>query len=269
MVQADHVQESNEDTASAIHHRWWGLILKIILALAIVAAGAWFWTELVEPREDQLENTLRHLGPWGPIIFVAVFVAATSFFFPESVLAIASGAIFGLGWGMLWTVIGGFLSVWTVALLGRHLLGTRARSMLERHPRLAAVEEAAESRGLRLVFLLRLSPLNFTMLNWMLAASRLRLRTILLSALGMVPGNFSTVYVGFAARHTADLAARAKAGDPDGIVAGDSIAQEVTLYAGLGASIVVSVLVTRIAVKALRAANASAPGTEGTDTKTA
>ena len=186
-----------------------------------------------------------------------MFVVATSLFFPESVLAIASGAIFGLGWGMLWTVAGGFLSVWTVALLGRHLLGAKAKSMLESHPRLAAIEEAAESRGLRLVFLLRLSPLNFTMLNWMLAASRLRLRTILLSALGMVPGNFSTVYVGFAARHTADLAARANAGDPNGIVASDSIAREITLYAGLGASIVVSVIVTRIAVKALRAANAS------------
>ncbi len=257
MAQADAVQKSNEDTTSAIHHRWWGLALKIALALAVVGAGAWFWTELVEPHERGLENTLRDLGPWGPITFVFVFVMATSLFFPESVLAIASGAIFGLGWGMLWTVIGGFLSVSTVALLGRHLLGAKARAMLERHPKLAAVEEAAESRGLRLVFLLRLSPLNFTMLNWMLAASRLRLRTILLSALGMVPGNFSTVYVGFAARHTADLAARVNADHPDGIVAGDSIAREVTLYAGLGASIVVSVIVTRIAVKALRAANAS------------
>ena len=96
--------------------------------------------------------------------------------------------------------------------------------------------------------------MNFTMLNWMLAASRLRFRTIFLSALGMVPGNFSTVYVGYAARHTADLAARARAGDPDVIVAGDSIAREITLYAGLGASILVSVIVTRIAGKALRAA---------------
>ena len=249
------VQQSLEDTTSAFHHRWWGVALKILLALTVVAAGAWIWTALVEPHEGEFENTLRNLGPWGPVIFVAVFLVATSVFFPESLLAIASGAIFGLGWGMLWTVVGGFLSVWTVAILGRRLLGDRARTILERHPKLTAIEEAAESRGLRLVFLLRLSPLNFTMLNWMLAATRLRLRTILLSALGMVPGNFSTVYVGFAARHTADLAARASAGNADGIVAGDSLAHEITLYAGLGASIVVSVIVTRIAVKALKTAN--------------
>ena len=250
-------QKSIEDTTSAIHHRWWGLVTKILVALAVVAIGAWIWTEWLEPREAELENTLRHLGPWGPVIFVAVFVGATSIFFPESILAIAAGAIFGLGWGLAWTVAAGFVAVSTVFLLGRHLLGSRARSMLERHPKLAAVEEAAESKGLRLVFLLRLSPLNFTMLNWMLAASRLRFRTVFLSALGMVPGNFSTVYVGYAARHTADLAARARAGNPDGIVAGDSIAREITLYAGLGASILVSVIVTRIAVKALRAANAA------------
>ena len=250
-------QRNPEDSTSAIHHRWWGLVLKILIALSVVAIGAWVWTELLEPREAEFETDLRQLGPWGPIIFIAVFVLTTSIFFPESVLAIASGAIFGLGWGLAWTVVAGFVSVSTVFLLGRHLLGDKARSMLKRHPKLSAVEDAAESRGLRLVFLLRLSPLNFTMLNWMLAASRLRFRTVFLSALGMVPGNFSTVYVGYAARHTADLAARAKAGNHDGIVAGDSLAREITLYAGLGASILVSVIVTRIAVKALRAANAS------------
>ncbi|MBC02558.1 MAG: hypothetical protein CMJ34_04535 [Phycisphaerae bacterium] len=253
----DSDQEDTADTTSAIHRRWWGLVIKVLIALGVVAIGAWVWIELLEPRESELENTLRELGPWGPVIFVAVFVVATSIFFPESVLAIAAGAIFGLGWGLVWTVVAGFVSVSTVFMLGRHLLGSSTKSMLERHPKLAAVENAAESRGLRLVFLLRLSPLNFTVLNWMLAASRLRFRTVFLSALGMVPGNFSTVYVGYAARHTADLAARARAGDPDVMVAGDSIAREITLYAGLGASILVSVIVTRIAVKALRAANAS------------
>ena len=250
-------QRNPEDTTSAIHHRWWGLILKILIALAVVGIGAWVWTELLEPREGELENGLRDLGAWGPAIFIAVFVVATSIFFPESVLAVAAGAIFGLGWGLVWTVVAGFIAVSSVFVVGRNLLGDKARSMLKRHPKLSAVEDAAESRGLRLVFLLRLSPLNFTMLNWMLAASRLRFRTVFCSALGMVPGNFSTVYVGYAARHTADLAARAKAGHQDGIVAGDSIAREITLYSGLGASILVSAIVTRIAVKALRSARTS------------
>ena len=237
---------------SPIHHRWWGLALKVLAALVVVGLGAWLWYVAIEPQEARLEQLLSELGPWGPVLFVGIFVVATGLFFPESVLAIASGAIFGLFWGLVWTVVAGMITVATVFLLGRHFLGGPARRLLLRHPRVAAIEKAAESRGLRLVFLLRLAPLNFSILNWMLAVSDMRLRAVLLSSLGMIPGNLSTVYVGYAARHTADLAARAKAGAPDGIVAGDSILHEVALYAGLGASLLVSVLVTRIAVKALK-----------------
>lgn len=236
----------------AIHHRWWGIVLKVIGTIAFIAAGAWIWIEVVQPREADLEIALGDLGAWGPAIFIVGFVVGTSLFFPESVLAIAAGAIFGLAWGMVWTAVAGFLTVAAVCIVGRPLLGRKAKTILERHPRLAAIEDATESSGWRLVFLLRMSPLNFTALNWMLAASRLRFRTIMASSIGMIPGNVSTVYVGFAARHTADLASLAEAGDPDGIAPGDSIVSEVALYSGLGASILVSVIVTRIAINALR-----------------
>ncbi len=243
------------DPTASVHHHWWRLAVKILLPLGVVASGGWLWFQFMEPQEASFERMLGEIGPWGPVIFIAIFVVGTSLFFPESVLAIAAGAIFGLGWGMAWTAIAGYLAVGVVFILGRHLVADRAARMLARHPKLAAVERAAEADGLRLVFLLRLSPLNFTVLNWMLATSRLRFRTVMLGAVGMIPGNLSTVYVGYAARHTADLAARAQAGHHDGIVAGDSLAHEITLYAGLAASVVVSVIVTRIAVRALKAAN--------------
>ena len=246
-----------DDPSSPIHHRWWGLSLKVLAALLVVVAGAWFWSSILEPHEAAMERTLQDLGFWGPVIFIAIFVLGTSLFFPESILSIAAGAIFGLGWGLVWSAVAGMISVAAVFLVGRRLFFDAAVGMLSRHPRIAALEAAAESQGLRLVFLLRLSPLNFTILNWILAASHVRFRTVMLGAIGMIPGNFSTVYIGYAARHTADLAARAQSGSPDGIVAGDSLFQEISLYAGLGASVLVTVLVTRIAVKALKTSTES------------
>ena len=249
---ADPGVHSGDEPSQAIHHRWWGLAIKALAALVIVAVGAWFWSAILEPHEAALERTLQHLGPWGPVIFIAIFVIGTSVFFPESILSIAAGAIFGLGWGLLWSVVAGMISVAVVFAVGRRLFFDAAVRILSRHPKVEALESAAESQGLRLVFLLRLSPLNFTMLNWILAASRIRFRTVMLGALGMIPGNLSTVYIGYAARHTADLAARAQSGSPDGIAAGDSLFREISLYAGLGASILVTVIITRIAVKALK-----------------
>jgi len=240
------------DPSSPIHHRWWGLVLKVVLALVVVALAAWLWFGVLAPREADLEHLLARLGPWGPVLFIAIFVPATMFFFPESVLSIASGAIFGLVGGLLCTAVGGLLAVAASFVVGRFLLVDRVRGYLDRHPRLAAIEAATEAKGARLAFLLRISPLNFSLLNWILAASRLRFRTVMLSSLGMIPGNLSTTYMGFAARHTADLATRAT-DDPNAPLApGDSVTQEIVLYSGLVASVLVSVIVTRIAVRALR-----------------
>ena len=52
-------QRNPEDSTSAIHHRWWGLVIKILIALSVVAIGAWVWTELLEPREAEFETELQ------------------------------------------------------------------------------------------------------------------------------------------------------------------------------------------------------------------
>ena len=174
---------------------------------------------------------------------------ATSLFFPESVLAIAAGTIFGLWWGLLWVVVAGTVTAVAIFWLGGRVLRKPVTRILSRHPKINAIDDAASSSGLKLIFLLRLAPLNYTLLCWLLSVSRVRFRTYLISCLGMFPGNFSTVYLGFAARHTADLATRLKDGDPP--VAGDSLVHEITLYSGLLISILVSLMVARIAMKAI------------------
>ena len=71
---ADPGVHPGDEPSQAIHHRWWGLAIKALAALVIVAVGAWFWSAILEPHEAALERTLQHLGPWGPVIFIAIFV---------------------------------------------------------------------------------------------------------------------------------------------------------------------------------------------------
>lgn len=238
------------DGMHPIHRKWWGVVVKLIGALAIgaVLMAIWYWG--IEPYETRMESALAALGPWAPIIFVGFFVLTTPWFFPESVLAIAAGAIFGIWWGLLWVAIAG-----TVTAIGMYWLGhTVLRGPVERrltgHPKIKAIDQAASEKGLELVFLLRLAPVNYTVLNWLLGVSRVRFRTFLISCVGMFPGNLATVYVGYAARHTADLATRAKA--HQGLAPGDSIVHEITIYGGLVISLLVSMIIARIALKAIR-----------------
>ena len=56
---------STDPTASPspIHHRWWGLALKVLAALVVVGLGAWLWYVAIEPQEARLEQLLSQLGP--------------------------------------------------------------------------------------------------------------------------------------------------------------------------------------------------------------
>ena len=260
-----HVMAStaSPDESSPLHRSWGGILVKFLLALGVMVAVYLIWQTWIEPHEARIEQTLERLGPWGPAIFIAIFVIGTSLFFPESVLAIAAGTIFGLWWGLLWVVVAGTLTAVVVYWLGRTVMRNRIEPLLARPPRLDAIDEAASASGLKLIILLRLSPMNFTMLCWLLSISRVRFRTYLLSCVGMFPGNFSTVYLGFAARHTADLATRASSGE--GRPPGDSLVHEITLYSGLGVSLIVSLLVARIAIRAMHAASTPPPSPNAPD----
>ena len=232
------------------HHSRRGLLLKLALTMLLVGAVAMLWYGWLQPHEALLEQSLARLGPWAPVLFVCVFAITTTCFVPESLLAIAAGSIFGLWWGLLWVVIAGVLTASCMLVLARGPLRHRITLALAQHPKVRAIDEVATDQGLRLALLLRLAPVSFALLNLLLAISALPRRAFLISCLGMVPGNFATVYMGWVARHTADLAVRVKS--HDGLPPADSIVHEAAVYMGLAAAVCCSLLVGRVAMQSIR-----------------
>jgi uncharacterized membrane protein YdjX (TVP38/TMEM64 family) len=243
---------------SPLHRNWFGVALKLVAALVVLGAIYVVWRFWIQPYETQLADTLQRIGNWAPLLFIGVFLLATLLFFPESILAIVAGTIFGLWWGLLWVVIAGTLTAAVIFFLGRRVLRTRVEHLLAAHPKVKAIDDAASQRGFKLAFLLRLAPVSFAMLNLILSVSRIRFRVYLLSCVGMFPGNFSTVYLGFAARHTADLAQCMKQGHAPALQ-GNGLVHEVSLYLGLGASLLCSLIVAKIAMNAVHAAALKQP----------
>ena len=66
----------------------------------------------------------------------------------------------------------------------------------------------------------------------------------------MLPGFLSTTYIGFAAKHAADLAAGYKVTHQ--LPAGDSLVHEITIYAGLVVSVSVSIIIAKVALKTVK-----------------
>ena len=203
-------------------------------------------------------EAIRSLGPWAAVAYVAAYVIAAVAWIPGSILTLASGAIFGLVGGTLLTLVGATLGATAAFLVSRYVARARIEERLGENPKLAAIDRALSREGPKLVFLIRLSPaFPFNALNYALGLTGVRLSSyVLTSFLGMAPGTFLYVYGGYAAGQLAGAA-----GD-----AGRSPGSWALLAVGGAATIAVTVLVTRIARRALNeATEADASGTEGFD----
>ena len=209
--------------------------------VTLVAAGALLplrhWTlSLVE--------WVHTLGPMGVVAYAFVYIAATITLFPASLLTLAAGFLYGPLWGTLLVSPVSVLASTLAFLLGRSVARERIKHRIEQNPRFAAVDAAVGQNGFKVVFLLRLSPIfPFTLLNYALGLTRVRLRDfVLASFLGMLPGTFLYVYFGSSVASAAALAGGKAAGGPW---------QHVLFWGGLAATMLVVALVTRTARQAL------------------
>jgi uncharacterized membrane protein YdjX (TVP38/TMEM64 family) len=218
------------------------------LLLALLALGALLaFGRYAGGYIPAFQRWVESLGALGPLAFILGYALAVVAFVPGSALTLASGAIFGVAKGTVLVFVAALLGSTAAFLLARH----GARAAIERRiageQRFAAIDRAIGGEGRKIVFLLRLSPIfPFNLLNYALGLTRVRLADYVIAGAGMLPGTLLYVYLGSAAGQ-----AVAAAG---GAAPGRSPAEWALFGVGLAATVVVTVYVTRIARRALRAA---------------
>src|SRR6266571_6437236 len=226
-----------QETSSSVSSRWkWALY--VIAGIGIVLALKYFHVQ------DLLKSALDwigKLGPWGPVIFVGLYVVATVLFVPGSVLTLGAGAVFGVVLGSVCVSISATLGATAAFLVGRYLARDAIARKMERNERFAAIDRAVADEGWKIVFLTRLSPVfPFTLLNYAFGLTRVRLsHYVLASWIGMMPGTVMYVYLG----SLVNVGAGHR----------QHTTEEWVLYGvGLLAAIAVTIFVTRVARKALQ-----------------
>ncbi|MBI3790624.1 MAG: TVP38/TMEM64 family protein [Gemmatimonadetes bacterium] len=230
---------------------WGRLLVLAALLVAVVVAG-----RRAAALVPAFAAYINGLGTLGAVVFVVGYALACVAFIPGSLLTLAAGAIFGLAKGVALVFVGATLGSTLAFLIARYA----ARGWIERklagNARFAAIDRAIGADGRRIVTLLRLSPaFPFSLLNYALGLTQVRLADYLVAALGMLPGTVLYVYYGRLAGDVAALASGAQAPKDAGYYA--------VLGLGLAATILVTALVTRTARRALRDATegpAALPG---------
>jgi uncharacterized membrane protein YdjX (TVP38/TMEM64 family) len=186
------------------------------------------------------------LGIWGPVVFIVGYAIAAVVMAPAFLLTITAGAVWGMT-GLLYVMVGATCGAVLAFVMARYLLRRYIERFVLRHPRLAAIDRAVEHEGVRLVFLLRLSPVvAYVLLNYVLGISRVRFRDYLAGSIGMLPTAAAYVYAGKVAGDVASIAGGAAA--PRGPL------WYVAIGVGLVATLVATALITRAARNAVDAA---------------
>jgi len=216
---------------------WKTIGLRLLIGSCLLAVVVWFGRHAVEDIEA-VETWIAGHGVWGWVAFVGMVVLFTSMFVPDILLAVVAGSVFGIGWGTVLTFVGVVLTAVLNFLIARTLLRSRIEKMLEKHPKLRAIQRAAKNEGLRLQLLLRLAPLNAVSVSYVLGASGVRFSTFLLATVVV----FVEVYFGYLANHVTTVA---------GNVNEHSTLHTVVTVVGFVVCVVLMIYIARVASRAI------------------
>lgn len=188
---------------------------------------------------------LERFGPWGPVVFIALYIAAAITLAPAFFLTVAAGAIFGVWKGSLIVFVGASLGASAVYALAAPMARSRWLARITRDARVTAVRTAVQGEGWWVMFLLRLSPLvPYNLLNYALALSGVRYRDFVIALIGMIPAIVMYAYYGKVVGDVAKLAA--------GVAPPRDFAYYALLVIGLIATVVATTLIARAARRAVQ-----------------
>src|SRR5215471_19039521 len=229
------VAHSQEATPRASSRWKWFLCATAVVAV-VVAVQYFHVQDVLKAALDWIGK----LGPWGPVIFIGLYVVATVFFIPGSVLTLGAGALFGVALGSVCVSISATLGATAAFLVGRYLARDAIARKIEKNQTFVTIDRAVADEGWKIVLLTRLSPVfPFTLLNYAFGLTRVKLsHYVLASWIGMIPGTVMYVYLGSLVNVGAGHRQRTTG--------------EWVLYGvGLLATVAVTVFVTRVAKSAL------------------
>jgi uncharacterized membrane protein YdjX (TVP38/TMEM64 family) len=216
----------------------YGLLGALFIA-AIFVAG-----EDLKQHIDAVDAWVAGLGGAALLGFVVLFIIGTSVFVPESLFGVMAGALFGIRTGILIAMLANALAASLQYYMARSFLRPRVRRAVETRQSLKATSEVVAQGGFKLHALVRLTPLNPAVVNYVLGASGVRFVPFLLACVAILPHVFAEVYVGVVGKRAAHVAA-------GGLRVGLH-PQELLLAVGLVATLVVLVIASRWAQRIIK-----------------
>ena len=171
--------------------RWLPLVALLTVAAGVYVSGLHHHLSMATLHEERvaLERFVADHPVIAPMVFMAVYAAATALSLPGAlILTLAGGFLFGVVLGGLWSVLGATAGAVMVFQIARSAFGASWRQRAG--PWLQRMEAGFREDAFAYLLVLRLVPLfPFWLVNLVPAFLGVSLRTFTLaSVLGMIPG---------------------------------------------------------------------------------
>jgi uncharacterized membrane protein YdjX (TVP38/TMEM64 family) len=213
------------------------------VAIALLLLGVLALGSQAGPYLERFRDWVADLGAWGPVAFILGYVVATVLGLPGAILTLAAGSIFGVVAGSAFVFVGATLGAAGAFLAARHVVRRSIEARVAGNPRFDAIDRAIARDGRKIVFLLRLSPVfPFNLLNYALGLTRIGFVDYCVASVGMIPGTVLYVYLGALGGEAAVAASGAEE---------TTLLTWVVRIVGFAATLLVTVVITRIARRAL------------------
>ncbi len=145
-------------------------------------------------------SRVNSTGPSGLSIgfFVLAHIAANAIGIPGTLLVIVGGAVYGLWWGTLWSLIGATLGAIVAFWLARYLLHGWFKQRFHRHPLFKKLNHTLCYNALGCVLTVRFSPVSpFNVVNFAFGLTSVPLSAYAVGTLlGIVPGTLAYTWLG-------------------------------------------------------------------------
>ncbi|MGD1866541.1 MAG: TVP38/TMEM64 family protein [Phormidesmis sp.] len=137
-------------------------------------------------------------GPRGVLCFLCAHIVANAVGVPGTLLVAVGGAVYGLLWGTLLSVVGATLGAIAAFWLARYLLYSWFKQRFARNPFVTKMNGMLCDRALSCVLTIRFSPISpFNVVNFAFGLTPVPTRAYALGTLiGIIPGTLAYTWLG-------------------------------------------------------------------------
>ncbi|MEL6552617.1 MAG: TVP38/TMEM64 family protein [Cyanobacteria bacterium J06621_11] len=173
--------------------------IAIAVALGAIAISVFGWDKVpVLFNRTALTDFFEMAGPGSVWLFLGAHVIANAVGVPGTLLVVVGGAVYGLWWGTVWSVIGATLGAIAAFWLARYLLHGWFQQRFAHKPFFKALNKTLCTNGLACVLTIRFSPVSpFNVVNFALGLTPIPVRYYALGTLiGIIPGTLAYTWLG-------------------------------------------------------------------------